>query len=188
MNKPRLFVKWIFPLVGLIVGIAFMYFYYAGLTVRWHSLGSLPEKVARVEGIDGGYLFVQSDQHNLFAYLLDPDYSDQPVYMWQLVSPRLIKDEAQPPNGKWSTFPLFVTTVQIYEAQFSYNVEGTAYVKIAIEPDNTIWLWKVTRPWGESMCLPVYPVLGVFIAGLAGFILRRIQERRDFRRLLNSAG
>ena len=73
----------------------------------------------------------------------------------------------------------------LWERQFVYNIEGTAYVKLAVEDDGTVWLWKMTRPWGESMMLVCFPVLGLLMGLLVWEViatsLRLGRRRRSLR-------
>jgi len=175
----------ILPLIGLIFGFIMASTYHAGLTVFWRAIQTPPEKIAAINGIYQGYLYITSEAGRQFAYLLDPDYSDGSEPGWKSLSPRIVIDEGSPPDRKWRTLPLFAAFSRVYETQFTYNIEGTAYIKLAVEPDGSLWLWKVTRPWGESILLLLYPVLGAVAGALAAYIwlfLRRyLEERRLYR-------
>jgi hypothetical protein len=100
----------------------------------------------------------------------------------------MILDESRTPDRKWLSLPLFVDAKQSYESQFIYNIEGTAYIKLVVGPDGSLWLWKVTRPWGMTICLPIYPILGVLAGAFVAAVLAFFRSRREKHQVIKQTG
>ncbi len=185
MGKKRASLLWIFPIVGLVAGFLVNYLYSSGLTVIWRSIGSPGEKISRVEGVNNGYLYVRGEGGSQYTYLMDEDYASEEKYEWTMVTPRRVEDQSRQADARWKNFPLLVKAQPLWERQFVYNIEGTAYVKLAVEDDGTVWLWKMTRPWGELMMLVCFPALGL-LTGLLVWAVIRASKKLGERRIIES--
>lgn len=158
---------------GIAASLVYAVLYHAGLTTLWQKTGSLSEPVASVDGMQDGILYVRTTGGSQYAYLVDPTFHEVMKPGWQTVTSRSVSDESQPAKGRWRSFPLLHPAREVYEAEITYNIEGTAYLRLAAGPDNSLWLWKVTRPWGESLVM-VWFIIPGFLAGLLVWALARL--------------
>lgn len=161
---------WILPILGFLLGHAYAYIFYKGITATWHIVGKPDENIVRIIGIrDGRKLLVATETGNIYSFEF-----------------RYREEVALPPQIKWekeqldtvdavsrlNLWPDFITlqprfqVKQLYELEYVYKVEGKGEVKFALAADGIVWMWNHQIAGLTGMVGYFYPVTG-FLVGLA---------------------
>lgn len=177
MRRQKKFSLWIFPLLGIVVGIVYAYMFIHGLIVTWHFVGKPSENISRIIGfVDGNNLFVETETGNIYSlkyynYSNGNDLLPIPIQWKREAKADIQPDPVRKPLMKFVSLPLLFKTKQIYEMQFPL-VEGEYLVKFALANDGNLWAWNYGQGGMAVLTYFIFPAIGFFYGGSIAIVIK----------------
>jgi hypothetical protein len=188
MRRPLKFILWALPLSGIVLGYAWAYIFFHGLSAIWHFVGKPGEAIVRIIGSrEGRILLVATETGKIysFGFLDGEEVALPPNPSWEQEQVDTV-DKVFPLQyygADFYTLPPLFQVKQLYELEYLYRVEGKGAVKFALAADGNLWMWDHQIAGLTGIVFTFYPIMG-FLAGavVALFIVgvNRLKRKQSF--------
>jgi hypothetical protein len=179
--------KWIFILLGFLLGIFIAFSIETGLFEIWHLIGKPPDEIAKIIGGNSNNVYVQTKSGDIYRFnYFNLPYNGGPASMaWEKeTTHNLDLYPESHDSGYFITLPpLFYVSQSIGYYDYA-GLENGGMEKFVIDPYGSVWQWSHFSAGMAAIVYPIFPivgmVLGAFIAlvwYVIQLILRRLKNR-----------
>ncbi|MFZ3151470.1 MAG: hypothetical protein WA116_07280 [Anaerolineaceae bacterium] len=190
MKKGKGLSPWIFPVIGLVIGIVVPWMHLHGLFTGWQFIGGPPsEKINQIIGMGSGdddpisanrlYLETISGDHYSVEYLnyLNGNKNIPTPIEWRKEENQdYIIHPAEAPHWDFYAWPLLVRVKQTYVTSMP-EIEGQWVVKFVLEKNGNLWMWNDGIGSYEGFYYFFCPPIGAIIGGVIALMSKRILKR-----------
>ena len=174
MNQNRQFPIWIFPILGVIIGIVLANFTNHGLFTMWKRVKSAPENISRIIGnVDGYNLMVET----ISGETIYVQTSHCLIYDNQ-GSQRWVGTQADPEQNYSTNYlfwPLLFPVKQYYD--ISYFADGpTALLRFALSKNGDLWSWNFCNNGYIGFYYCLFPLIGLIWVWILGYLIMEYQQ------------
>ncbi len=163
------FLSFLFPVFGLIIGLALAQLRLHGWFNTWKKADDLPAKLSRI--IDSGYNYTLSVE-TLTGQIISWHFDHCIISFGH--DERLDGIESDPPVHAYNSYviwPLGLPVKQYYNIAY-YGDSSRGFMRFAVLEDGSVWSWNYCHPDYGDQFLIYYPMFGFILGGIIGLIFR----------------
>ena len=188
MRRSLKVILWALPLSGIVLGYAWAYIFFHGLSATWQLVGQPGEAIVRIIGSkEGRKLLVATEMGKLFSFGFreGEEVALPPQLSWDKEGVGTV-DKVSPfqyYGADFYTLPPLFQVKQIYELEYLYRVEGKAAVKFALAADGNLWMWHHQIAGLTGAVFTYFPVMGFMAGALVSLFIigvNRLKRKNRF--------